>query len=211
MPSRRDGPVLPCIEKEFLVKKRPLFFLIALAGASALSCASQSPATTTAPASEHSASPAQAPEQQAAPAPPPGQPAAQAQVAEAPVTPAQVAWADMTRPQRGKYMASVVMPRMKELFRTFDSKRFAEFGCKTCHGQSAKERGYEMPSPELPALPSTNEGWAKLDEDEPEFMKFMSQTVKPEMARLLGKKEYDHTNPQPGKFGCDRCHSVKSP
>jgi hypothetical protein len=214
MPSRRDGPVQTCIEKEFLVKKRPLFLIIALAGASALSCASQSRATTTAPASEHSASPAQAPEQQAAPAPatapPPGQPGAQAQAAEAVVTPAQVAWADMTKPQRGKYMASVVAPRMKEVFRTFDSKRFAEFGCKTCHGQSAKERGFEMPNPELTTLPSTKEGWAKLTEDEPELMKFMSQTVKPEMAKLLGMKEYDPTNPQPGTVGCNRCHTVKS-
>lgn len=185
------------------MKNRPLFLisLIGLAGASALSCASQSPATT-APATEHSASPAQAPEQQAAPAP-----AAAAPAAEAP----QVAWADMTKPQRGKYMASVVMPKMKELFRSFDEKKFAEFNCKTCHGQDAKDRGFEMPNPAMFVLPSSNEGWGALAKDKPEFMAFMSQKVKPQMAALLGVKEYDHQNPQPGTFGCNGCHSVKSP
>ena len=120
-----------------------------------------------------------------------------------------LAWKDLPKEQRGKYMATVVVPRMKEVFRAFDPKEFAEFGCKTCHGESAKERGFEMPSPELAALPSTNEGWQELARDEPEYMKFMSQTVKPEMARLLGMKEYDPQNPQPGAFGCDRCHSIK--
>ncbi len=195
------------------MKKHPLFLIITMAGASALSCASQNQATTPTPATVHGASPAQAPEQQAAraPTPPPGQPTTQAQALEATVAPEQVAWADMTKPQRGKYMASVVMPRMKELFLAFDSKKFAEFGCKTCHGQSAKEHGFQMPSTELHPLPSSQEGWAKLAVEEPKFMKFMGQTVKPEMAKLLGMKEYEHTNPQPGTFGCDRCHSVKSP
>jgi hypothetical protein len=31
------------------------------------------------------------------------------------------------------------------------------------------------------------------------------------MATLLGVKEYDQKNPQPGTFGCNGCHTVKSP
>lgn len=173
------------------MKTSPLI-LIALAGATALSCASQSAATTT---------PAPATEQQAA------QPQA---AAEPVVGPPQIAWADMTKPQRGKYMATVVMPKMKEVFRAFDDKKFAEFGCKTCHGQDAKERGFQMPNPGILALPSTPEGWGSLMKDEPEFMKFMNEKVKPEMATLLGLTAYDPQNPQPGTFGCNGCHTVKS-
>ena len=172
------------------MKNRPLFLatLIGLAGASMLSCASQSAATTGAPT-----------EQQPAPA------------AAAPVGPPQVAWADMTKPQRGQYMAAVVMPRMKALFRSFDEKEFAEMNCKTCHGQDAKDRGFEMPNPGLFALPSTQEGWGALAKDKGQWMQFMSQQVKPQMAALLGVKEYEPQNPQPGTFGCNGCHPVKNP
>ena len=174
-----------------------LLTVMGLAGASALSCASQS-AATAAPAAEQQPAPATGP-------------AVQGPAPEAPGATPQVAWADMTKQQRGKYMASVVMPRMKELFRSYDEKKFAEFNCKTCHGQDAKERGFEMPNPGLPVLPATQEGWAALAKDEPEFMAFMSQKVKPQMAALLDVKEYDHQNPQPGTFGCNNCHTVKSP
>jgi hypothetical protein len=184
------------------VKNRPLFLLtvMGLAGASALSCASQSQATA-APGTEHAASPAQAPATG---------PAVQGPAADPGGAPS-VRWVDMTKQQRGQYMASVVMPQMKELFRSFDAKKFAEFNCKTCHGQDAKDRGFEMPNPGLRELPSTQEGWGALAKDEPEFMAFMSQKVKPQMAALLDIPEYDPKNPQPGAFGCNNCHTVKSP
>src|SRR5687767_10602138 len=110
MPSRRDRRVRPDADKEFPVKNRPLFLatVLGLAGASALSCASQSAATT---GSTTEQQPAQAP------------------ATTAPVGPPQVAWADMTKPQRGQYMAAVVMPKMKALFRSFDEKEFAEMNC----------------------------------------------------------------------------------
>jgi hypothetical protein len=195
----------PSPEKEFLVKNRPLVLiaLVGLAGTGALSCASQS-ATTAGPSTEHQATPA--------PAPATEQQAAQPQAAAAPVVgPPQVAWADMTKPQRGKYMATVVMPRMGELFRSFDAKEFAEFGCKTCHGQDARERAFKMPNPGIYELPATPEGWGSLMKDKPEFMKFMNEKVKPEMATLLGLKQFEPQNPQPGTFGCNGCHTIKSP
>jgi hypothetical protein len=200
MLSRRDRRALPDADKELPVKNRPLYLatLISLAGASALSCASQRAATTGSTAEQQ---PAQATAQQPAQAP----------AAAAPVSPPQVAWADMTKPQRGQYMAAVVMPKMKALFRSFDEKKFAEMNCKTCHGQDAKERGFEMPNPGLFALPSTQEGWGGLAKDEAEWMQFMNQQVKPQMAAMLGVKEYDPQNPQPGTFGCYGCHPVKSP
>ena len=53
----------------------------------------------------------------------------------------------MTKEQRGKFMAKVVMPKMKELFVSFDPKTFAEVNCKTCHGEGAVDKTFKMPNP----------------------------------------------------------------
>ena len=184
-----------------LVKSRSVIFM-AIAGltaAGALSCASQS-AATAAPAEPKAAAPT--PDHQAAAAQPSPEPI---------VGPPQVAWKDMTKPQRGKYMFMVVMPKMKELFRTFDGKEFAEFGCGTCHGAGAKDRSFTMPNPEIFALPSTPAEFGELMKQKPEWVKFMGEKVKPEMAKLLGLKEFEPQNPQPGTFGCSNCHTSKGP
>jgi hypothetical protein len=178
------------------------FAFIAIAGLTGLSCASQSAATT-----------GQASEQQASsssPAASPDQPHVQGPAAD-PGGPAQVPWAQMTKQQRGQYMASVVMPRMKEVFQAFDAQKFATFNCKTCHGQDAKDRGFKMPNPGIFALPATQEGWGSLAQEKPEWMQFMGGKVKPMMAALLDMPEYDPKNPQPNTLGCNTCHTVKSP
>jgi hypothetical protein len=125
------------------------------------------------------------------------------------VGPPDVKWTDMTPEQKGKYMAAVVVPRMKELFVGFDSKEFATFDCATCHGKDAKQRAFKMPNPGIYALPADAAGFGKLMKDKPEWMKFMGEKVKPEMAKLLALQEMDPKKPQPGTFGCGNCHTTK--
>jgi hypothetical protein len=120
-----------------------------------------------------------------------------------------VAWKDMTKEQRGKYMGMVVLPKMRETFRAFDGEKFASIGCGTCHGKDARSRGFEMPNPDLYQLPNSQEEWGKLMKDKPEWLRFMGEKVKPEMAALLGVPSMDPQNPQPGALGCGTCHATK--
>jgi hypothetical protein len=115
----------------------------------------------------------------------------------------------MNKQQRGKFMRESVVPKMKDLFAAHDGKRFAKFGCGTCHGAGASDGSFKMPNPQLPQLPSTHEGFEALGKKQPEMMKFMSTQVEPEMAKLLGAKEMDPKNPQAGGFSCMSCHTMK--
>jgi hypothetical protein len=201
------------------VKSRSLVFvaIATLAGAAALSCASQSAATSG--STEHTAGAAQAQEGTAAGAPADQSAATQAPAAHPPpagepaaiVGPPQVAWKDMTKEQRGKYMGVVVLPKMRELFRSVDGEKYAAIGCPTCHGKDARARAFEMPNPDIMPLPATQEDWGKLMQEKPEMLKFMGEKVKPEMARLLGVPEYNPQNsqPQPDALGCSTCHTSK--
>ena len=51
-----------------------------------------------------------------------------------------------------------------------------------------------MPTDSLPKLP---DDMAPLMADKPDMMKFMAETVKPQMAKLIGDTE----------FGCFNCHT----
>ncbi|SRR5579883_800838 len=116
-------------------------------------------------------------------------------------------WKAMSRPERKEYMRDVVLPKMKSLMHDFDAKAFKNVKCVTCHGNGAREGTYKMPNPDLPKLPATPEGFAKLKEKHPAMMKFMSQTMKPQMAELLGMPQFD---PKTGEgFGCGNCHTSK--
>jgi len=127
------------------------------------------------------------------------------------VTPAEVPWKEMTGPQRGRYMAKVVTPKMKALFQAYDPKHFAKFDCASCHGKSAKERKFKMPSPELPALAASPEVFmATTMKEKPEMVKFMGEKVTPLMAQLLGRPHFDHAKPDPTAFSCTGCHTLKS-
>lgn len=125
------------------------------------------------------------------------------------VGPPDVKWADMDKKQKGMYMAKVVMPKMRDLFTAFDSKEFATVTCATCHGKDAKDRDFKMPNPGLFVLPGDAAGFGKLMKDKPNWVKFMGEKVKPEMAKLLGKEELDMKNPKPDAFGCGNCHTSK--
>jgi hypothetical protein len=134
---------------------------------------------------------------------------ASASASEAVVGPDTVAWKDMTAEQKGKYMKVAVMPKMKEIFQAYDAKDFAKFTCMTCHGDKAKTGDFKMPNEKLYVLPSKPDEFGALMKAKPEAVKFMMEKVKPEMAKLLGMKEFDMKNPQPNTMGCANCHTMK--
>jgi hypothetical protein len=120
--------------------------------------------------------------------------------------PKELAWAEMNKDQRMEYMKSVVAPRMKQVFVTFSPDRFGKMNCVTCHGDSATAGTFKMPNPKLPKLPNSPDGFKKLAAERPAVMEFMKNEVKPKMAALLGKPEYN-----PGTrsgFGCMECHTM---
>jgi hypothetical protein len=137
-------------------------------------------------------------------APPPATPAA-----SAPAKPAgtpELGWAEMGKQDRIDYMKAVVLPRMKQAFVHFSPDRYSKMSCMTCHGDSAADGSFKMPNPKLPKLPNTSDGFKKLAADRPAVMEFMKNEVKPKMAALLGKPEY---NPETNSgFGCMECHTV---
>ena len=131
-------------------------------------------------------------------APPAGEPAAEASPASG--TP----WAEMNKEQRASFMMQVVQPKMKELFQAHDATHFAKFNCSTCHGDGAKNKSFAMPDAAIPKIPATMEGFEKLKAEKPEMVKFMMETVLPEMAKLVNEPLMD---PATGKgFGCGECH-----
>jgi hypothetical protein len=114
-------------------------------------------------------------------------------------------WEKMSKADRKQYMKDVVLPKMKPLMQAFDPKMFKDVKCGTCHGDGAHTGEYKMPNPKLPKLPATAEGFQKLMKDKPKLMEFMSKTMKPTMASLLGMKEFDMKTGT--GFGCGNCHT----
>lgn len=123
--------------------------------------------------------------------------------------PPEIAWKDMSRDQRMTYMEKVIVPTMKPVFQEFDKLRFAEFGCKTCHGVGVDDTSFEMPNNALLSLPATVEEMVPLVKEKGPWVEFMTRRIKPTMARLLDLREYDPASPQPDAFGCHGCHRVE--
>ncbi len=118
----------------------------------------------------------------------------------------KVDWAKMDRRARIDYMKKVVVPTMGPLFKAYDSDEFGRINCLTCHGDGAIEGTYEMPNPELPQL-DFGSGYAEYKAQHAQVIAFMTDTVKPKMAELLGKEVWSRDN-QDG-FGCQSCHVTK--
>ena len=112
----------------------------------------------------------------------------------------------LTHEQQTDFMKKTVVPTMKPIFQKFDAKHYKDFGCKTCHGKDPKATKFKMPNPELPKL-----DFAALEagKQKPEIAKWMGMVVKPEMAKILGQKEFDPKHPEMGGFGCLECHEQK--
>lgn len=114
-------------------------------------------------------------------------------------------WGEMTGAERKAYMRDVVVPTLEPLFLAYDAERFASFGCRTCHGASARQRAYAMPSPELFALhPSGTPEQKRLVEEKEEAARFMFNAVTPTMRQLLGAQPYDAATAT--GFSCFSCH-----
>lgn len=111
-------------------------------------------------------------------------------------------WSDsMSDQQKADFMKKKVVPAMAKTFQEFDAKKYADFGCKTCHGPQFKPHPVDF----LPEL-HVKDGKMVEAEEHPELAKFMSEKVSPQMAEIFGKKPYD---PQTKEgFGCAGCHKM---
>ncbi len=112
------------------------------------------------------------------------------------------AFGAMTKDQKLNHMKTVIQPTMGGLFKTFDGKKYGDFGCGTCHGEKKED-----PHKALPKLKLSGDGFKKLSAEKPEIMKFMSEQVTPAMAKAMNEKPYDPATHQ--GFGCGGCHTVQ--
>lgn len=119
---------------------------------------------------------------------------------------AEVPWAEMSPEQRGAFMRDTVVPEMQAMFQEHDAERFADFGCATCHGETARDVGFRMPNGVAPLDPSQIP--AVFQSDRP-MAQFMTQRVWPRMAELLGEAPYDSETG--AGFSCLRCHATVDP
>ncbi len=103
--------------------------------------------------------------------------------------------------QQIQFMKEKVVPAMKPLFQTHDAVKYAEFGCKTCHGEGAEKGEFEMPNAGLPTL-----DFADMSKFKKADIEWMGTVIKPGMAALLGESEYTPENPT--GFGCLHCHTA---
>jgi hypothetical protein len=126
----------------------------------------------------------------------------------APAAGTTLAWKNMNKDQRLEFMKTTVLPKMKAEFAAYDSKRFGNITCGTCHGEGAKDGSFKMANPKLtPHVPNDMPGFEKLMKERPDGVKFMASKVIPQMAQLLGEEPFD---PKTGKgFGCHECHTDK--
>jgi hypothetical protein len=114
---------------------------------------------------------------------------------------APAAWSKtgMTKQQQSAYMKTKVIPAMGPMFKTHDATKYADFGCKTCHGQGQDPHDF------LPHLTFSG-GTITQFKDKPEISKWMHEQVEPGMAVAMGQQPYDmKTNTG---FGCKGCHTV---
>ena len=94
-------------------------------------------------------------------------------------------------------MRECVIPGMEQGFQDYDSDRYKELQCTTCHGEDPNSVGYAMPA----LFPLD---WSQIDTEGAAYQ-FMANTVVPDMAALLGVEPYDPKTQQ--GFGCSDCHA----
>lgn len=180
----------------------PALFALLFCGAIAACGGSQAPATTAEQPTEAPA--ASAPPEEAPPPAETPEVAGSASAEAAPsAAPAQPTFDQMSDDQKKEFMKTVVLPHMKEKFAALD-KKYDKMNCTTCHGPGAKEGKFKMPNPLLPKL-DPKDGFAKHQKKTPAVLKFMMETVVPDMAKLVGIPPFDPATKQ--GFGCFNCHT----
>lgn len=109
-------------------------------------------------------------------------------------------WSDKwSVPEQVAFMKAHVMPAMGPVFQAADAKRYADFGCQTCHGDKLP------PKQALPHL-TMKDGKITSFAEKPEVSKFMAEKVVPAMATAMGLPPYDPATHQ--GFGCGGCHAI---
>jgi hypothetical protein len=115
-----------------------------------------------------------------------------------------VPFGELDHDQREQFMEERVVPTMAPIFKNHDAKKYAEFGCTTCHHDDGS---HDMPNHELPKLDlaePSSKGWGKY---KPADLEWMKNEVKPAMAKLLRVAEFSPENPK--GFGCPDCHTAE--
>ena len=125
-----------------------------------------------------------------------------ASTAAAAVPPLTGPFKSATDEQKLNHMRTVIQPTMGALFKTFDGKKYGEFGCVTCHGEKKED-----PHKALPKLTLSGDGFKKLFAEKPVVMKFMTEQVTPVMAKSMGEPPFDPATHK--GFGCGGCHTVQ--
>jgi hypothetical protein len=162
------------------------------------SAAASAAPTDTAPATASAAPSASAPP--SATTATPTATATTAAAAPPPGPPGPGDWDKWSHQQKFDYMKASVMPKMTGLFKGFDSVRFGDVKCKTCHGAKADDGSFIMPNPDLPKLDM--KGMLKTEKAKnPKMVEFMTKHVTANMQTLLGETPKD--------FGCTNCHTTK--
>ena len=135
---------------------------------------------------------------EAPPPPPATTPAAVTPPPPATPPPTPKVWKEATtKDQQMAFMKANIAPRMGKVFQAQDAKKYADFGCITCHGPK-----YLPPKEFLPHLAMKKGKFA----GKPETIKFMMEKVVPEMASAMGEPPWDPATKQ--GFGCGSCHMI---
>lgn len=169
----------------------PAALLLSLVAAAA--CGGSAPPPATAPAASAAPTDTSAASSAA--------PAASAAAPGSDNTPVPATWSkDLPKPQQGAFMKANVVPPMSAAFKAHDATKYADFGCKTCHGHP-----FQDPHDFLPHLTFSGGALTQF-KDKPEISKWMHEVVEPTMAKAMGQQPYDmKTNTG---FGCKGCHTV---
>ena len=105
---------------------------------------------------------------------------------------------DTDTEEAGDFIYECVVPPMKATFQEYESKRFADFGCTTCHGKDAEANGYAMPS-----VFALNWDWAGQWSRSVIYVgdgSGLMEHVAGDMAEILGYDPYDNKTGE--GFGC---------
>jgi hypothetical protein len=116
-------------------------------------------------------------------------------------------WSSWSHDRKVAYMTSTVLADERVFFADYDARRFGAMGCAGCHGAGAANGSYEMPSPDLPKLDATPEGFQALAKNSPRAVEFMRKVVVTRTAQLLGMQRFDMKTGV--GFGCFGCHTPK--
>ncbi len=119
-----------------------------------------------------------------------------------PAAAAPTVWSEaMSHQEKGAFMKTRVLPAMKKVFQDHDATKYANFSCKSCHG----EPFHGDPRQALPHL-TMRDGELTAFAEHAEVAKWMATAVSPTMAKTLDVAPYDPKTHQ--GFGCGNCHMI---